>query len=332
MKMKEKNKIIAVTMGDPAGVGPEIILKAAKKINLSAVVVGNSKVLKFYDGKIKTGARIYSVKEDEIKSLKPAKGVLPVFEVKDSCSDEITVGVVRKRYGEMVFRYIKKAVGLCLDGTASAMVTAPINKESLNLAGHHYPGHTELLKELTSSPDVVMMLQGGKLRVALATTHLALKDVSKKIKKADLLRTITIISESLKKYEGKKPVIGVCSLNPHAGDGGIFGGEEKSEILPAIEEAVKKGIKALGPLSADTIFTKAVRGEFDAVVAMYHDQGMGPLKLHCFGSGVNVSLGLPIIRTSVDHGTAFDIAGRGNADPASLIEAIRLALRWSSAS
>ena len=329
MKKEKLRKPLAITMGDPAGVGPEIILKAAKKLCLPAVVIGNSNVLQFYEKKINSGTKIYPIGEKEIPSFSPAKGTLFVLDIKNGLRGLVTAGVVKEKYGDAAYRYIKKAVGLCLGGTASAVVTAPINKKSLNLAGHHYPGHTELLKELTSSPDVVMMLKGGKLRVALATTHLALKDVSKQIKKKKLLRTIEIVADSLKKYEKKSPVIGVCSLNPHAGDGGIFGSEEEKEIMPAIEEALKRGIKTVGPLSADTIFTKAVRGEFDAVVAMYHDQGMGPLKLHCFGSGVNISLGLPILRTSVDHGTAFDIAGSGVADESSLIEAVRIALRWT---
>lgn len=329
MGRSPKGKFIVVTMGDPAGVGPEIILKAANRIGRYCVIAGNAEVLNFYKEKIGVSIKIDAFSEDRIDVLKPSADALNVINVDDECSKKVAVGKIKKEYGEAAYRYIKKAVDLCLSGKAVAMVTAPINKASLNLAGHHFAGHTELLKKLTSTPNVVMMLQGGKLRIALATTHLAVKDVPKKIKKGHLLQTIEIISKTLRSYEGKMPRIGVCALNPHAGDGGIFGNEEQEEIIPAIKSAKRKGIKAVGPISADTIFKKAVDGEFDVVLAMYHDQGMGPLKLHSFGKGVNITLGLPILRTSVDHGTAFDIAGKGVADESSLVEAVRLARKWS---
>lgn len=330
MKLKtSKKKPLVITMGDPAGIGPEIILKAAKIEALPAFVAGSADVLRFYNKKIRAGADICSINEDEIAKIKPRKGNIYVLDVESPLSGKLTPGIVKKEYGEAVYCYIKKAVELCMNGKAGAIVTAPINKESLNLAGHHYPGHTELLMELTGSKSVVMMLAGGKLKVALATTHVRLKDVPSKIKKEMLVETFRIISADLKRYEGHKPRIAVCSLNPHGGEGGIFGDEEGKEIKPAIDKAVKSGQKVYGPYSADTLFSRTVSGEFDVVVAMYHDQGMGPLKLHCFGKGVNISLGLPIVRTSVDHGTAFDIAGKGKADPGSLLFAIKVAEKWA---
>jgi 4-hydroxythreonine-4-phosphate dehydrogenase len=206
------------------------------------------------------------------------------------------------------------------------MVTAPISKQLMGQAGFAFPGHTELLAEIAGSGDPVMLLVGGSLRVALATIHLALRDVPAQITRPHLERTLAVVNADLRRrFAIAQPRIAVCGLNPHAGEGGRFGDEEAREIAPAVAAARASGIDAEGPLSADSLFHLAAQGRFDAVLAMYHDQGLGPLKLHAFGHAVNVTLGLPLIRTSVDHGTAFDIAGQGRADAGSMEEAIRLA-------
>ncbi len=223
--------------------------------------------------------------------------------------------------------YIKKAVSLAREGEIDAIVTAPINKEGLNKAGFKFSGHTELLAHLTKTENYAMMLVGGPLRVVLVTTHLPLSKVSLSLSRKKIYQTIRLTWNNMKYFGVKKPRIGVAGLNPHAGEEGLFGKEEKKFIIPAVKKAKKKGIRVEGPISPDTIFHRALKGEFDCVVCMYHDQGLIPLKMFAFDRGVNVTLGLPIIRTSVDHGTAYEIAGRGMANPQSLIEAIKLATR-----
>ena len=222
--------------------------------------------------------------------------------------------------------FIRKAVELaelsCIDG----IVTAPINKEAINMAGCHFPGHTELLADLTGAQESGMMIIGGPLRIMFVTTHVAIKDLPALLTQAKIEKAIRLAHLALKDLLGiKKPRVGVAALNPHAGEHGLFGDEETRVILPAARAAQAQGIRASDPLPADTLFGKAARGEYDGVVALYHDQGLIPLKLVAFGTCVNLTVGLPIIRTSVDHGTAFDIVGKGIADPGSLIEAITLA-------
>jgi 4-hydroxythreonine-4-phosphate dehydrogenase len=228
--------------------------------------------------------------------------------------------------GPGVIEAIRTAAQDCLSGVLDAMVTAPISKEILARSGFRHPGHTELLEEISGSGRAVMMLVGGQLRVALATIHCALREVPDRLSAEGIQEVLRVVDRDLTRRFGlPKPRIAVCGLNPHAGEGGRFGDEEERIILPAVEAACDEGIDARGPLAADSLFTRAVRGDFDAVVGMYHDQALGPLKLHAFGRAVNVTLGLPLVRTSVDHGTAFEIAGRGEADVGSMIEAIRLA-------
>jgi 4-hydroxythreonine-4-phosphate dehydrogenase len=228
-----------------------------------------------------------------------------------------------------MFRYIEEAVRLCLGGEAAAMATAPINKEALNRAGHKYPGHTELLAEMTGTKDFVMMLAGERLRVALVTIHEALADVPRLLTRDRILSTIRIVHRDVDRYFKRNPRLAVLALNPHCGEGGLFGVEEKNVIAPTVDAARREGIDAVGPLSADTLFHFAVHGEYDAVVCMYHDQGLIPLKLLHFDDGVNITLGLPIIRTSVDHGTAYNLAGTGKASELSMAAAIRTAARMA---
>jgi 4-hydroxythreonine-4-phosphate dehydrogenase len=231
-----------------------------------------------------------------------------------------------------VLEVLDRAVRGCLDGEYDAMVTAPVQKSVINDAGIAFTGHTEYLAERAKTPHVVMMLVGGGLRVALATTHLALADVPGAVNKTDLVKTLRVLDADLKKrFRIARPRILVAGLNPHSGEGGHFGAEDQEIIAPAIEEARRAGIEARGPLPADTIFVPERLKDADCVLAMYHDQGLPVLKYASFGRGVNVTLGLPFVRTSVDHGTALDIAGTGRADPGSLIEAVKLAIELASA-
>jgi 4-hydroxythreonine-4-phosphate dehydrogenase len=251
-------------------------------------------------------------------------GEIPVLQV-DLKDPELPFGKLSPHGGDCAYRCIVTAIDLAMKNSVDAVVTAPINKESLNLAGHMYPGHTEILAHRTNALDTVMMLSAGSMRVLHVTTHIPLSKVPEFISEERIMRVLELGQETLKSMGIKEPSFAVAGLNPHAGESGIFGNEEEKIILPAVKAAVAKGIRATGPVPPDVVFLKMHRGQYDAVVAMYHDQGHIPLKLLAFESGVNVTLGLPIVRTSVDHGTAFDIAGKGIADPGSLVEAMRLA-------
>ncbi|MEK6583341.1 MAG: 4-hydroxythreonine-4-phosphate dehydrogenase PdxA, partial [Nitrospirota bacterium] len=238
----------------------------------------------------------------------------------------LKAGVPGKTCGAAAVAYIKRAAELALSKEIDAVTTAPINKEIINAAGFQYPGHTELLAELAGTKNFGLMMVGGGLRVILVTTHMALKEVFKHIKKNNVLRTVRLAHKAMGYFQTKTPRIAVAALNPHAGEGRLFGTEEWDEIMPAIIEARGEGLEVSDPLPADTLFHKAKEGYYDIVVAMYHDQGLIPLKLLAFGRAVNVTVGLPFIRTSVDHGTAYDIAGKDCADPRSLIEALKMAV------
>jgi 4-hydroxythreonine-4-phosphate dehydrogenase len=249
---------------------------------------------------------------------------VPVLQV-GLVDQTVPFGQLSANSGECAYQCIIKAIDLAMEGAVDAVVTAPINKESLQLAGHIYPGHTEILAERTETEETVMMLAAGSMRVLHVTTHIPLSQVSGAISTDRIVRVLELGDDALKKMGIKKPLFAVAGLNPHAGEGSIFGDEEELIIAPAVELAIDRGIRVEGPIPPDVVFLKMHRGKYDAIIAMYHDQGHIPLKLLAFESGVNVSLGLPIIRTSVDHGTAFDIAGKGLADPGSLVEALRLA-------
>ncbi len=320
--------IIAITMGDPAGIGPEIILKAGKKDIFkfcTPLIVGDYRFLERLSKRFNIPVTICKVQRiDEISALNESLHVLDLHNID---YDKVEEGKVNRLTGKASVEYITKATNLVLKGEVDAITTAPINKEGLHLAGYSYAGHTELLSELTRTKDYAMMLVGGDIRVVLVTIHTPLRDVSDMIKKERIMRIIRLTHSSLKSFGIMAPHIAVSALNPHGGEGGIFGNEEITEIIPAIKETRSKGIDIEGPFPADTLFTPAKREGFDAVIVMYHDQGLIPIKMASFGKGVNVTLGLPVIRTSVDHGTAYDIAGKGVADPSSLIEALRLAAR-----
>jgi 4-hydroxythreonine-4-phosphate dehydrogenase len=323
--------IIAITMGDPAGIGPEVIIKALSDNE----VRGMGRFLVFGDA---------NILHREAKNLGFNIPLIPIPDTDQAGFPSNAVEIVNLSIlsptfeygrpsassGDAAFKYIKTAILSALERKVDAIVTAPISKEALNMAGHSYPGHTEILAELCNTSDYAMMLAGPHLRVVLCTIHVPYTRVPSLLSKELILKTIRITHESLSKYLGKKPRIAVASLNPHAGEGGMFGGEEKELIIPAVEEAFNKGIDASGPHPPDTLFYWASKGKYDAVVCMYHDQGLIPLKLLDFERGVNVTLGLSIIRTSVDHGTAFDIAGKGVADPSSMKEAIRMAVEMGT--
>lgn len=322
-----KPPIIAITMGDPAGIGPEICIKALQNDDVRKVcrpfIVGDIDVMK------KAGEKMH-FSSFHVISLPSEAGnknaIIDIMALSHLKNDPLVPENPTRARAKAMVDYILTAAQLCKEGKSSAMVTCPISKEVMHFAGFTYDGHTELLARLTNTRDYVMMLAGKILKVSLVTIHCAIKDVPKKLSRELISRTISITYNALKKdFHIGKPRLAVAALNPHAGESGLFGTEERDCIKPAIEECRSHGIIVEGPFAPDTVFYRAVNGEFDAVVAMYHDQGLIPFKLLYFSDGVNITLGLPIIRTSVDHGTAYDIVGKWEANPSSLIAAIRMA-------
>ena len=322
--------IIAITMGDPAGIGPEIIIKALEHSSVyeicRPVVIGDASRLRFAGEIVGSGARVRSIQ-------KIAEALFRYREI--DCIDLQLVpegtafGQVSGVCGEAAFRFLERAVGLANDRQVGAISTAPLNKEALHLAGHHYPGHTEILAELTTTPEVSLMLVSPKLKIIHVTAHVGLVAAIQRIDPGLVERTIAR-GRSMMPLDSE-PRIGVCGINPHAGENGIFGaGEEEEKIAPAVEACRNRGWLVEGPLPADTLFYLAANRRFDLVVAMYHDQGHGPFKVLGIEDGVNVTAGLPVIRTSVDHGTAFDISGTGKADERSMLAALRLAAEIAS--
>ena len=326
--MQTYRPIIGITMGDAAGVGPEIILKSFEHEIVHetsrSFVIGDASILeraKKFTGSTKEIRRINHPREAQFD---PA-----VIDCLDLAllPDTLPIGEVSAEAGNAAFQYLAKAIALAKDKEIDAICTAPLNKEALQKGGHLYPGHTEILAELTGTKDYSMMLSAPNLKVIHVTTHVGIIDAINMITPERVLHVIHLAHETLTKAGIASPKIAVCGINPHAGENGLFGyGEEAEKIVPAVEKAQAEGIDVQGPLPADTLFFRTVRGDFDIVVAMYHDQGHGPVKVLGLESGVNITVGLPIIRTSVDHGTAFDIAGTGKADEKSLVEALRQAV------
>lgn len=319
--------IIGITMGDPSGVGPEIIVKALRDPSVfkicRPVVLGDPEALSMGmpDLKAETMHMISSPSD-----ARGRPGEIDLVPVSRLDKQLMLPGRPTTEAGDAMVSYITRAVKYAREGAIAAMVTGPISKALMHRAGHIFDGHTQLIAHLTDSHDYVMMLAGKKLRVALATIHCALADVPACLSEGEIYKTIRITAKALQRdFALENPVIAVTALNPHAGEEGLFGTEEETIIKPAIERARREGCRVVGPLPADTLFWKAAAGQYHAVVAMYHDQGLIPLKLLHFSDAVNITLGLPIIRTSVDHGTAYDIAGKGIADPSSLMAAIRMA-------
>ncbi len=309
-------KKIAITIGDPAGIGPEIVLKAIMSHEIEGIcepiIIGDIAVVEEAVEKLNMPVDLNNLKIINTGEIKDRN----FYRCKPSAEG-----------GRACVSYIKKAVELALNKEVYAIVTAPISKESLKMAGFKCPGHTEMLAELTSTKDYAMMFYSDNLKLILVTIHTALRNVPDLIKKEKVLKTITLAKKSCDMMGIENPRIAVAGLNPHAGEAGIFGDEEIKEIIPAVNEARTSGISVSGPYPADTLFHKAYNGEFDIIVCMYHDQGLIPLKMIAFDKAVNVTIGLPIIRTSPDHGTAYDIAWKGIANPSSMIEAIKLAIR-----
>jgi 4-hydroxythreonine-4-phosphate dehydrogenase len=320
--------IIAITMGDPAGIGPEIILRALAHPDLHAncrpLVIGDARHFRRVGRIVGSTLEVLAIAEPAEASYRP--GSLDCIDL-DLVPAGLPFGQVSAAAGEAAFRCIERACDLVVQGKADALCTAPINKEALHLAGHVFPGHTELLAHLTGTKEVSMMLTAPRLRVIHVTTHMGLVDAIARIEPGLVQRTIERGRATLVQAGIPDPLIGVCAINPHAGEHGLFGhGEEATKIAPAVERCRAKGWRVEGPLPADALFFRAGRGDFDLVVAMYHDQGHGPIKVLGIEAGVNITVGLPVVRTSVDHGTAFDIAGTGVADERSLLEAIRQAV------
>jgi 4-hydroxythreonine-4-phosphate dehydrogenase len=325
--LKTKKPILGITMGDPAGIGPEVIAKALAQRSIRArcrpIVIGSRPVMEATVRSL--GVQLQTVTVHDHAQTWTGSEV-PVLDPLDRPLGRFRVGSVSEKTGAASVVFIETAARLAQAGCIDAVVTGPINKEAINLAGCPYPGHTELLAALTNAKESGMMILGGPLKIMFTTTHVAIRDLSDMLTTGRVLRAIRLANRGLWEYFGvKKPRIGVAALNPHAGESGLFGDEERNIIGPASRQARRAGIQASDPLPADTLFSKAARGEYDGVVAMYHDQGLIPLKLVAFGRCVNLTVGLPILRTSVDHGTAYDIVGKGAADPGSLIEAITLA-------
>jgi 4-hydroxythreonine-4-phosphate dehydrogenase len=326
--------LIGVSVGDPAGIGPEIVLRALGDAKLHKTcrlaVFGDAALLREAARRLDVDAAF-----DTVPSADQLRRDCARTQVCDTGECPTTVLFAARptpEGGTASIRCVEAAADAAQSGLVDAIATAPINKVALGMAGSRSTGHTTLLRERFASPDAVMMLVGGGLRVALVTVHIGLADVPYAITTEGIVGTAATAAESLKRYFGiPEPRVAVCGLNPHASDGSRFGDEELRIIEPAVVELRRQGVDVKGPVPPDTCFWRASRGEFDAIVAMYHDQGLIPLKLLAFESAVNVTLGLPIIRTSVDHGTAYEIAGQGSASPESLVAAIRLAAAMSRA-
>jgi len=317
--------IVGITMGDAAGIGPEIIMKAMAVPEVYEIsrplVVGDARRLRKAAQVVGSKLSFHPIQKPEEASFR--LGEVDVVDL-PVVPEDLPFGKLSGAAGDAAFKFIQRAVELAMAGRIDAICTAPLNKEALHAGGHKYPGHTELLAKLAGTEEVSMMLATPKMRVIHVTTHIGLLDAIEKIEPGLVERTIRRGYDALVRSGMKRPRIAVCAINPHAGEGGLFGrGEEETKIIPGIKAARARGIDVEGPLPADTLFFRAGRGDFDLVVAMYHDQGHGPVKVMGLEAGVNITVGLPFVRTSVDHGTAFDIAGTGKADERSLVQALR---------
>jgi len=332
--------IIGITMGDPSSIGPEIAIKSLSEkmvynicnplIIGDAQVIENSLSITDFNGKIN---RIQEISESRFEY-----GIIDVFDLQNVKTNSLEFGIVSPQAGKASFEAVKKGIQLAVDNQIDATVTGPINKEAINLAGNHFSGHTEIYAHYTNTSKYAMLLVHGNLRVIHVSTHVSLRQACDFVKKERILEVIQLLDSACRQFGIGQPKIGVAGLNPHAGDGGLFGDEEIDEILPAVTEAKRLGFTVEGPVPADTLFSKAKGGMYDGCVAMYHDQGHIPFKFEGFVwdpekeqmksvQGVNITLGLPIIRCSVDHGTAFEIAGKGVASPDAMILAIEYAVQ-----
>ena len=313
---------LGITIGDPAGIGPVISLKVLDKYEEyknSVILYGSISILNYYKNMLNLSSDLSLITNPH----EFQKGKINIINVADLDINSISIGNVSEICGRSAYLYVEKAIQDALNGRIKAVVTAPLNKEALNKGGYAYEGHTEIFAKLTNTKKYAMMLWSEKLSVIHVSTHCSLKNACERATKERVFDTIELAQQGLQKMGVKTPRIAVAGLNPHSGESGLFGREEIEQIIPAIDKAKKKGWNVDGPISPDVVFLKAYNGDYDIVVAMYHDQGHIPLKLLAFGNGVNITLGLPIVRTSVDHGTAFDIAGKGIANEEDLFYALR---------
>jgi 4-hydroxythreonine-4-phosphate dehydrogenase len=322
--------LLGLTVGDPAGIGPEVVLAAARDPRVEVarlLAIGSMEALRSASSVVGDAPALRAVASPAEARFEP--GTLDVVVVP---SDRpVPVGKLSAEAGKIAFDGVAHAVDLALAGAIDGIVTAPLNKEAIALAGHPYPGHTEILAELTGTADFAMMLTALKLRVVHVTTHVGIRTMLEKVTTERVLTTIRLADRALRDMGIERPSVGVAGLNPHAGEGGLFGDEEQTTITPAIERARAEGVDATGPWPPDTLFGRAVAGDFDVAIAMYHDQGHIAVKVLGFETGVNATIGLPIVRTSVDHGTAFDIAGTGKASADSMVEAVLVGASMASA-
>lgn len=320
---------IAITMGDPAGVGPEIIVRLAcmpRTRDTPLLVIGDIERLRDMVSHLELELTLFPIQHpSELDAHKATPGRLAVLPAGPPLPLDLPYGRVDARAGAAAYAYVNRAIDFALDGTISAIVTAPLNKAAMAAAGIQYPGHTEILADRAGTQDFGMMLANDELRVMLVSIHLSLRQAIDAVTPERELRAIRLAARACHAYGIEHPRIAVAGLNPHAGEGGLFGDEDDAIIAPTIARAREEGIDASGPWPGDTVFMNARRGQFDAVVAQYHDQGLIPVKYLGVDNGVNITVGLPFVRTSVDHGTAFDIAGQGIADPSSLLYALKQA-------
>jgi len=327
MNAKEK-PTIAITMGDPCGIGPEVVTKAlATNLVFSIctpIVVGDTATMLDAINLTRLPLKINTITDPA-----QAQGIshcIDVLDIQNLPPESVTVGKVSPRCGRAAMEWVTKAGELALAGEVQGLATAPLNKEAASLAGYKAIGHMELLQELSGAQEVATMLMSGRLRVVHLTTHRSLRLACDYVKKEHILSKLELTHTTFEQWGMPNPNIGVPAINPHGSDGGLLGNEEADEISPAIQEARERGIRAHGPVPADIVFHKAIKGDYDVVLAMYHDQGHIPVKVYGFEKSISANLGLPFVRTSVDHGTAFDIAGLGIAQPQSMIEAITVAV------
>jgi 4-phospho-D-threonate 3-dehydrogenase / 4-phospho-D-erythronate 3-dehydrogenase len=334
--------IIAITMGDPASIGPEIAVKALLEKNIHAisrpVLVGDAGVFRHIISLLSLNATVNAIKD--VSEAKFTQGIIDVIDLNNTDIDKLSFGEISPMAGHASFEAVRKAIGLAIAGEVAATVTGPINKKSINEAGHHFAGHTEIYAHYTNTKKYAMLLVEENMKVIHVSTHVSLRQACDLVKKERILQVIELLRQGMKQLGETNMKIGVAGLNPHAGDSGLFGTEDDLEIKPAVEEARQRGYDVEGPVPPDTLFAKASTGAYGGVVAMYHDQGHIPFKLAGFKwnavkkqmdsvKGVNITMGLPIIRTSVDHGTAFEIAGKGIASHDAMVLAIESAVQLS---
>ena len=322
--------LLGITLGDVCGSGPEIVAMALARSEVLALcrplVVGDAAVMRQACRIAGEPSRVRIV--DSVAEAAFEPGAIDVIDLGNIDLARITYGRVNGMAGKAAYEYVERAINLALTGQIDAIVTSALNKEALNLAGYHYAGHTEILRDFCGVGDVTMMLASGELRVTHVSTHVSMRQAIELVKRERIIRVAELTHRALLELGIERPRLAIAALNPHAGEGGLFGDEEAREIGPAVGDLRRRGWDVTGPVPADSVYWRALRGQFDAIVTMYHDQGHIPVKVLGLFEGVNVTLGLPIIRTSVDHGTNFGKAGKGTANPNSLIEAIKLAVRF----